>query len=122
MYPENGPYLKLAAGRYIGHGPLERFRIEPVDREHSITRGIAPYSVADEQHTPVVDLPRVKLLFRSYSDSGVEGAAGWVYEPGAGRLCNLANGHTREALLHPTYQRVLRNAMLWCVKRDAPAL
>jgi type 1 glutamine amidotransferase len=121
LYPEDGPYLKLAAGRYIGHGPLERFRIEPVDREHPITRGIAPYSVADEQHTPVVDLPRVKLLFRSYSDSGVEGAAGWVYEPGAGRLCHLANGHTREALLHPTYQRVLRNAMLWCVKRDAPA-
>lgn len=121
LYPDDGPYLRLAAGRYIGHGPLERFRIEPAEREHPITRGIAPYFVADEQHTPVVDRPRVKLLFRSVSDGGVEGAAGWVYEPGAGRLCHLANGHTREALSHPTYQRVLRNAILWCVKRESPA-
>jgi type 1 glutamine amidotransferase len=121
LYPDDGPYLKLAAGRYIGHGPLERFRVEPVDREHPVTRGITPYFVADEQHTPVVDRPRVKLLFRSRSDGGIEGDAGWVYEPGAGRLCHLANGHTREALLHPTYQQVLRNAILWCVRRDPPA-
>jgi type 1 glutamine amidotransferase len=118
LYPDDGPYLKLAAGRYIGHGPLERFRVSPVEPDHPITRGIAPWSVADEQHTPVVDLPRVKLLFRSLSDGGIEGAAGWVLEPGAGRLCHLANGHTREALLHPTYQQALRNAMLWCVKHD----
>jgi type 1 glutamine amidotransferase len=118
LYPDDGPYLKLAAGRYIGHGPLERFRVEPVDREHPITRGIAPYFVADEQHTPVVDLPRVKLLLKSYADDGTQGSAGWVYEPGAGRLCHLANGHTREALLHPTYQQVLRNALLWCIRRE----
>jgi trehalose utilization protein len=98
---------------------LERFRVWPIEHDHPITRGIGPYSVADEQHTPVVDLPRVKLLFRSRSDEGIEGAAGWVLEPGAGRLCHLANGHTREALLHPTYQQVLRNAMLWCAKRES---
>jgi type 1 glutamine amidotransferase len=119
LYPDEGPYLKLAAGRYVGHGPLERFRVSPVEPDHPITRGIAAWSVADEQHTPVVDLPRVKLLFRSVSDGGIEGAAGWVLEPGTGRLCHLANGHTREALLHPTYQQVLRNAMLWCVKQDS---
>jgi type 1 glutamine amidotransferase len=117
LYPEEGPYLKLAAGKYVGHGPLERFRVEPVDDDHPITRGIAAYSVADEQHTPVVDLPRVRQLFRSESDSGVEGVAGWVLEPGAGRLCHLANGHTRDALEHPVYQQVLRNALLWCARQ-----
>jgi type 1 glutamine amidotransferase len=118
LYPENGPYLKLAAGRYIGHGPLERFRVEAVDQEHPITRGIAPFTVADEQHTPVVDHPRVRMLLRSRSDAGVLGDAGWVYEPGAGRLCHLACGHTREALTHPAYQQLLRNAMLWCARRE----
>jgi type 1 glutamine amidotransferase len=119
LYPENGPYLALAAGKYVGHGPLERFRVEALDPEHPITRGVAAFTVADEQHTPVVDKPRVKLLLRSRSDGGQTGAAGWVYEPGAGRLCHLACGHTREALLHPTYQQLLRNAMLWCLRRDA---
>lgn len=117
LYPDNGPYLKLAAGRYIGHGPLERFRVESLEPDHPITRGIAPFTVADEQHTPVVDHPRVRMLLKSRSDDGKEGDAGWVYEPGSGRLCHLACGHTREALLHPTYQQLMGNAMLWCVKR-----
>lgn len=118
LYPADGQYLRLAAGKYIGHGPLERFRVEPTDPDHPITRGIPAYSVADEQHTPVVDLPRVKQLFRSTSDSGIKGVAGWVYEPGAGRLCHLANGHTRDALEHPVYQQVMKNALLWCARRD----
>jgi type 1 glutamine amidotransferase len=117
LYPDGGPYLKLAAGRYIGHGPLERFRVEAVDHDHPITRGIDPFTVADEQHTPVVDHPRVHMLLRSRSDDGKPGDAGWVYEPGSGRLCHLACGHTREALLHPAYQRLLCNAIEWCVKK-----
>ena len=46
-------------------------------------------------------------------------AAGWVREPGRGRLCHLANGHTLEALLHPMYQRLLRNAVRWCLHMEA---
>jgi type 1 glutamine amidotransferase len=45
-------------------------------------------------------------------------AAGWAREPGRGRLCHLACGHTREALLHPMYQRPLRNAINWCLRRE----
>lgn len=120
LYPADGSYLRLAAGKYIGHGPLERFLVEPTDRDHPITRGIPPYSIADEQHTPVVDLARVHQLFRSSSDSGIEGVAGWVYEPGAGRFCHLANGHTRDALEHPIYRQVLKNALLWCARQETP--
>jgi type 1 glutamine amidotransferase/glyoxylase-like metal-dependent hydrolase (beta-lactamase superfamily II) len=119
LYPDDGPYLKLAAGRYIGHGPLERFRVSPVDSNHPITRGITPFTVADEQHTPVVDRQRVRMLLQSRSDDGTLGDAGWAYEPGAGRLCHLACGHTREALLNPTYQKLVRNAMLWCLNRES---
>jgi hypothetical protein len=117
IYPEDGPYLRLVGGRYIGHGPLERFRVEVVDREHPITHGVEDFSVADEQHTPPVDAERVHLLLRNRSDDGHTAAAGWCYEPGKGRLCHLANGHTREALNHPMYQRLMQNAVLWCVKK-----
>lgn len=120
LYPDDGLYLKLAAGRYIGHGPLERFRVAPLEPRHPITRGIEPFTVADEQHTPVVDRPRVRLLLQSRSDAGTPGDAGWVCEPGSGRLCHLACGHTREALSHPAYQQLMRNAMLWCLKREPP--
>lgn len=119
LYPENGPYLKLAAGKFTGHGPLERFRVEVVDAHHPVTRGITDFSVADEQHTPSYDAGKVRLLLRNRSDDGkTVAAAGWVYEPGRGRLCHLANGHTREALHHPMYQRLLRNGVNWCLRRE----
>lgn len=118
LYPEDGPYLRLVGGRYIGHGPLERFRVEVVDREHPITRGVEDFSVADEQHTPPIDADKVHLLLRNRSDDGQTAAAGWAYEPGRGRLCHLANGHTRDSLNHPMYQLLMRNAVLWCLRQE----
>lgn len=118
LYPPSGGYLELVGGRYIGHGPLERFRVEVVDPDHPITRGVSGFSVADEQHTPPYDKDKVHLLLQNRSDDGTVAAAGWAYEPGKGRLCHLANGHTREALLHPMYQRLLKNAVVWCLRRE----
>jgi type 1 glutamine amidotransferase/glyoxylase-like metal-dependent hydrolase (beta-lactamase superfamily II) len=118
LYPEDGPYLKLVGGRYIGHGPLERFRVEVVDWKHPVTRDVEGFSVADEQHTPPCDETKVHVLLRNRSDDGQTAAAGWVYEPGRGRLCHLANGHTREALLHPMYQQLMRNAVVWCLRQE----
>jgi type 1 glutamine amidotransferase len=118
LYPPNGPYLDLVGGRYIGHGPLERFQVEVVDPDHPVTRGVGTFFVADEQHTPPYDEGRVHFLLRNRSDDGKVAAAGWVREPGRGRLCHLANGHTREALLHPMYQRLLCNAVRWCLRLE----
>jgi type 1 glutamine amidotransferase len=120
LYPGDGPYLDLVGGRYVGHGPLERFRVEVVDPNHPITRGVGGFFVADEQHTPRYDEQRVHLLLRNRSDDGTAAAAGWVREPGRGRLCHLANGHTREALLHPMWQRLMRNAIRWCLRIEPP--
>ena len=119
LYPEHGAYLELIGGRYASHGPLERFRVEVADSDHPITRGVSAFFVADEQHTPSYDEGRVHLLLRSRSDDGKAAAAGWVREPGKGRLCHLANGHTLEALLHPMYQKLMRNAVRWCLRLDS---
>jgi type 1 glutamine amidotransferase len=120
LYPADGPYLDLVGGRYVGHGPLERFRVEVVDPNHPITRGVSGFFVADEQHTPRYDEERVHLLLRNRSDDGTAAAAGWVREPGRGRLCHLANGHTREALLHPMFHRLMFNSIRWCLRIEPP--
>ena len=118
LYPKDGPYLNLVGGRYIGHGPLERFRVEVADPNHPITQGVEDFSVADEQHTPPYDEGKVHLLLRSRSDDGKrQAAAGWAYEPGKGRLVHLAPGHTREAVEHPMFQRLMRNAVQWLLAR-----
>jgi len=116
IYPPGGPYLQLLGGEYTGHGPLERFQVEVVAPEHPVTRGVHTFAVADEQHTPRYDAQKVRLLLQSRSDAGATAAAGWVREPGKGRLCHLANGHTREALLDPMMQRLMQNAVRWCLR------
>lgn len=90
LYPEHGPYLELVGGRYIGHGPLERFRVEVVDSGHPVTRGVSGFFTADEQHTPPYDEGRVHLLLRNCSDDGKSAAAGWVRE--VGRRAALPSG------------------------------
>ena len=107
-------------GRYIGHGPLERFRVEVVDANHPITRGVEDFSVADEQHTPPYDANKVHLLLRNRSDDGkVTRRPAGRMKPGQGRLCHLANGHTLESLQHPMYQRLLHNAINWLLRRES---
>jgi type 1 glutamine amidotransferase len=118
LYPEGGPYLKMMGGRYTGHGPLERFRVEVTDAAHPVTRGVQAFTVADEQHTPEPIKGKTHLLLQSRSDAGKTAVAGWVVEAGAGRVCYLAPGHTREALLHPMYQRLMRNGVRWCLHLD----
>jgi len=117
LYPEKGPYLELLGGTYEGHGPLERFRVRVVDRAHSVTRGVEDYEVADEQHTPRPDLSKVHVILESRSAEGVQAAAGWVRQAGRGRVCYLANGHTRDALNEPMFQKLIRNGIAWCLER-----
>jgi type 1 glutamine amidotransferase/glyoxylase-like metal-dependent hydrolase (beta-lactamase superfamily II) len=116
IYPEGGPYEKLLGGKYNGHGPLERFRVRVTDQKHPITRGVSDYEIADEQHTPIPDHAKVHIILESRSDDGVDAAAGWCYQRGQGRVCYLANGHTRESLVHDMYQLLLQNAMRWCIE------
>jgi type 1 glutamine amidotransferase len=105
-------------GTYTSHGPLERFRVSVLDRAHPITRGVNDFEVADEQHTPIANRTLVHMLLESRSEEGTTGAAGWVHQVGRGRVCHLANGHTRDAQEHPEFQKLVRNAALWCLGGD----
>ena len=66
----------------------------------------------------ISDAPRSNPHIIRSDDGKVTAAAGWAYEPGRGRLCHLANGHTREALNHPMFQRLMTNAVNWCLRRE----
>lgn len=110
-------YVELLGGKYDGHGPLERFRVRVTDREHPITQGITDFEVADEQHWPIVDRARVHIFLENVKEDGKIGAAGFEHQLGKGRICYLANGHTRESMEHPMVQKLMANGMRWCLRR-----
>ena len=116
-YPWNGGYRRTLAGYYVGHPAIAKFKVEVVNRSHPVTAGVESYEIVDEQHFLWFDYDRVEVLLVSQGEDGRQSAAGWAYEYGKGRVVYLANGHTLEILQHSTYQRLLRNAALWLLRR-----
>ena len=118
LYPPDGLYYKLLGGDYGGHPKPYVFTIRVENRDHPITAGVEDFEIFDEQHMVKYYLDREHLLLRSIARDNTAAPAGWWREMGKGRLCYLAPGHTPDALGHPMMQRLLRNAMRWCLRME----
>ncbi|MFN8008586.1 MAG: ThuA domain-containing protein [Terriglobia bacterium] len=116
LYPPAGLYYKLLGGDFGGHPDPAFFAIRVENHQHPVTAGVEDYEIFDEQHMVKYFLDREHLLLRSISKNNQEAAAGWWQEIGRGRMVYLAPGHTSEGLNHSMTQRLIRNAIRWCVK------
>ena len=116
IYPPDGLYYKLLGGDYGGHPKPYVFTVRIENKNHPVTAGVEDFEIFDEQHTVKYYLDREHLLLRSIARDNLAAPAGWWREMGKGRLVYLAPGHTPDALGHPMMQRLLRNAMRWCLR------
>jgi type 1 glutamine amidotransferase len=115
IYPPAGLYYKLLGGDYGGHPKPAVFTIRVENKNHPVTAGVEDYEIYDEQHMVKYYLDREHQLLRSIARDNEAAAAGWWREVGKGRLVYLAMGHTPEGLGHAMTQRLIRNAMRWCL-------
>jgi len=118
LYPPEGLYYKLLGGDYGGHPKPYIFTMRVENKNHPVTAGVEDFEIFDEQHTVKYFLDRQHLLLRSIARDNLAAPAGWWRGMGQGRLVYLAPGHTPEALGHPMMQRLLRNAMRWCLRME----
>jgi type 1 glutamine amidotransferase len=122
-------YRAVTGGVYDGH-PAERpWKVEVVNRDHPITRGVADFVVTDEQHFPIFDRSDDELLLRGVnidgltfdSDSGAVtkgtiSATAWAYPYGDGRVVMSAIGHNLDALWKPDSWLFQKNAVRWLLR------
>ena len=118
IYPPGGLYYKLFGGDYGGHPEPAVFTIRVEDKNHPVTAGVEDYEIYDEQHMVKYYLDREHQLLRSIARDNKAAAAGWWREMGKGRLVYLSMGHTPDGLQHPMTQRLIRNAMRWCLRSN----
>ena len=78
-----------------------------------------PFTVIDEHYHMQVDGENSYVFLTSQSDHGLQ-PAGWTRNECAGRVCVLTPGHNVDVWLHPDYQRLISNAMEWCVCPELP--
>jgi type 1 glutamine amidotransferase len=107
------PTLKrLLGGAFVQHPPRCDVTVTP-QGYHPITDNVEPFTLLDEHYFMETDDLEAHHFLTTTSEHGAQ-SGGWWREEGQGRVCVLTPGHTPEVWLHPEFQTLLRNALLWC--------
>lgn len=117
-YKEAEVLRRLFGGVFTHHPPTCPVTVEPQDG-HPLTAGSGPFTLPDEHYFMELDDPDAEIFMRTRSAHG-EQPGGWRRVQGEGRVCVLTPGHELEVWRHPSYQKLLKNALLWCAADDQP--
>jgi len=116
-YKEPGVFRRLIGGAFVHHPEACTVTIHP-DKQHPIAEGVEEFSVHDEHYFMEWEDPVADLIMTTVSEHGAQ-PGGWTRTYGRGRVCVLTPGHEAEVWTHPSYQKLLRNALYWCAQKDA---
>jgi len=126
----NGDFRHVEGALFTGHTAFRPYKMEIVNHDHPITRGVNDFVVTEEQHYVIYDKDPKDVLVRSVNEAGLEyktekygnqGAsceACWAYDYGRGRVCFMAPGHTIPSFWNPEYVKLQKNALRWLLRED----
>lgn len=106
-YKQQRAWQDLLGGRFIGHGPVTDFEVQPDERNGWGDR----FSVHDElyRHTYAPD-----VTVRAFTPvDGVNEPVCWTRQHGDGRVAYLSLGHTTSVLQQPGSHVLLDAALRW---------
>ena len=112
---EQWPGLRgLMGGAFIEHPEQCPVTVEP-QAAHPLTTGCAPFTLTDEHYFMALDDPQADVFLTATSEHGSQ-PAGWTRLEGEGRVGVLTPSHHLAGWLHPSFQKLLANALAWCSK------
>ena len=111
-YQQCAELRRLMGGVFIQHPPQCPVNWVP-HTGHRLTAGVGEFIMQDEHYFMTLDATDAEVFMVSKSEHG-EQPAGWTRAEGEGRVCMLTPGHNLDVWLHPTYQQLIHNALLWC--------
>lgn len=110
---EKTGYALLAGNVFLGHPPRCAVDVK-ITGPHPIVDGVGNFSIRDEHYMLDCFAENRVELFRTVSESGGNQIGGYVLERGKGRLCVMSPGHILSVWQHPSFRRLLLNALKWC--------
>lgn len=108
-FKETLPYFEILGGRFIGHGPVERFNVEKSNA--GVFAGIDDFAVTDELYIHELS-PDIEVHFTAKHE-GKDVPVVWTYRYGQGKVCYAVPGHTTESMRNKTYQQLLKRGLTW---------
>jgi type 1 glutamine amidotransferase len=101
----------VTGGAFLSHPDSCPMTVRP-KLGHPLTSNTTSFIVEDEHYFMALDATDADVFLHVHSEHGSQ-PAGWIRTEGEGRVCVLTPGHNREVWLHPEYQTLLRNGLVW---------
>jgi len=95
----------------------QEVKIDIVDKEHPITKGIEPFTIHDEVYGGYWVSPDAKILLTTDHPKNKPGQIAWVTKYGNSPVAYLMLGHDSQAWKNPSYPKLLRQAIQWAACR-----
>ncbi|MDR1617488.1 MAG: ThuA domain-containing protein [Treponema sp.] len=106
-------YGQFVGNYFIGHPARCEVKVK-ITGNHPIVRGLEDFTIRDEHYALDYFAEDGTELFRTISETGGNQIGGYVRPHGKGRICVMTPGHILPVWEHPSFQRLLLNALDWC--------
>jgi hypothetical protein len=103
-------YFEILGGRFVEHGPVERFQVQPTTAQDEIF-DVPAFFVTDELYRHEYD-PGNRIHYFTIVDGEREPVV-WTRRHGHGRVCYCALGHTADTVRHPNVRQILQRGLAW---------
>ncbi len=114
-FRNNTNYQWMVGGQWVAHpgGCIPSYRVNIVNREHPITKGLGDFTMKDtEQYYMHVD-PSNNVLATTTFESGCVMPAVWTRMWGKGRVFYASLGHTYKDFEVPEALEIVERGLLW---------
>lgn len=116
-FKEEPRYYDILGGRFVGHGPVEEFVVQPTASQDEVFAAIPEFSVRDELYRHEYDTANRIHFYTALGDE--REPVVWTRRRGQGRVCYCALGHTASAMHHPRVQQILQSGLAWVSEEEA---
>lgn len=120
VYGENNrpEFSKMLGCAFVSHPPRCEVQVHVTQAVHPVAQGVEGFAERDEHYIIEMNAPDADVFLESTSEKGGRQTAGYTRMIGEGRLCVLTPGHTLSVWENPQFQKLLLNAMTWCMKEE----
>lgn len=117
-FQEMPGYHDILGGRFVKHGPVEEFVVQPTTSDDEMWGDFPAFSVRDELYRHKYDAANRVHLYTTVGEE--REPVVWTRSQGLGRVCYCSLGHTVSAMRHPCVQQILQRGLHWICSREAP--
>lgn len=110
-------YLKAEESAGVKHAPSTYkhdvdLKVHIEDAAHPITKGVSDFTIKDETYKGYSVDPKAHVILTT-DEPTAEKAIGWTGSYGKARTCYLLLGHDKVSYANPSFQTLVRQAILW---------